>query len=79
MSTRTREVILRCLQFIFLFQIPHFLELNCPDYKVHLLDTCKYPFRIYYCNHTLKTSKYMPEVQKHSEAAVHAHACTLQH
>jgi len=39
---------------IYLFEIPHLHEFNCLDYKLHLLNTSKYPFIIYYCNYTLK-------------------------
>lgn len=37
---------------IYLFEIPHLHEFNCLDYKLHLLNTSKYPFIIYYCNYT---------------------------
>lgn len=31
-----------------------FYEFNYSDYKVQLLDTYKYPFKTYHCNHTLR-------------------------
>lgn len=70
-----------CMLLAFLFWTTNFYEFDYSDYKVELLDTYKYPFKIYHCNHLLK-NKIMKEYVWSRNRMKQPHIppdCTSQH